>query len=222
MDPGGYDAYRTERRFAPWDVADFEHTTKLVKDITEPNRYNIRFSPSTKPSPGGPPLTPEEFATVRGGGWPLAMVQDRVDQFVYHYDVDASSKTCFKVLHDMRGLSVHFMLDVDGTIYQTLDVKERAWQATKANSRSVGIEIANIGAYRVDSPSAMATLNQYYRKEPDGQTRIVMGVLGPSAGVRTPNFVAHPRATKRSSARCRGMSTGCTTSRRSNTIHSSS
>ena len=40
------------------------------------------------------------------------------------------------------------MLDLDGTIYQTLDLKEGAWHATKANGRSVGIEIANIGAYR--------------------------------------------------------------------------
>ena len=39
------------------------------------------------------------------------------------------------------------MLDVDGTIYQSLDLKERAWHATNANSRSIGIEIANIGAY---------------------------------------------------------------------------
>jgi len=37
---------------------------------------------------------------------------------------------CFKVLHDHRDLSVHFMLDLDGTIYQTLDLKERAWHAT--------------------------------------------------------------------------------------------
>ena len=34
------------------------------------------------------------------------------------------------------------MLDVDGTIYQTLDVKERAWHATTSNTRAVGIEIA--------------------------------------------------------------------------------
>ncbi len=204
MDPGGYDAYRTERRFAPWDVSDFastlaqtnydkEHHVKNPIDVTEPNRYNVRFDPSTtKPAIGGPPLTAEEFAQVRGGGWTLPMIQARVDQFVYHYDVDASSKTCFRVLHDMRDLSVHFMLDVDGTIYQTLDVKERAWQATIANSRSVGIEIANIGAYPADSPNGNATLAQYYRKEPGGQTRIVMGVLGPAAGVRTPNFIAHP------------------------------
>ena len=41
------------------------------------------------------------------------------------------------------------MLDIDGTIYQTLDLKEAAWHATKANGRSIGIEIANIGAYPV-------------------------------------------------------------------------
>src|SRR4051812_41872492 len=27
-DPGGYDAYRTERRFVPWTVASFEETAK--------------------------------------------------------------------------------------------------------------------------------------------------------------------------------------------------
>lgn len=29
---------------------------------------------------------------------------------------------------------------------QTLDVKERAWHATTANDRSVGVEMCNIGA----------------------------------------------------------------------------
>jgi N-acetyl-anhydromuramyl-L-alanine amidase AmpD len=51
-------------------------------------------------------------------------------------------------------LSVHFLLDVDGTIYQTLDLKERARHATKSNDRSIGVEIANVGAYPVgaDNP----------------------------------------------------------------------
>lgn len=50
------------------------------------------------------------------------------------------------MLHDRRGLSCHFLLDVDGTIYQTLDLRERAWHATTSNDRSIGIEIANVGA----------------------------------------------------------------------------
>src|SRR5262245_19754063 len=42
-DPAGYDAYRTERRFAPWDVADFSSTAKeLPKDFEQPNRYGVR------------------------------------------------------------------------------------------------------------------------------------------------------------------------------------
>ncbi len=57
-----------------------------------------------------------------------------------HYDVTAYSRTTFQVLHDYRGLSVHFMLDVDGTIYQTLDLKERAYHAGTANSRSVCVK----------------------------------------------------------------------------------
>ena len=46
-----------------------------------------------------------------------------------------TSPRCFQVLQDQRGLSVQFMLDLDGTIYQTLDAKEAAWHATVANGR---------------------------------------------------------------------------------------
>ena len=50
------------------------------------------------------------------------------------------------------------MLDLDGTIYQTLDLKEGAWHATVANGRSIGIEIANIGAYPPDESTAAGDL----------------------------------------------------------------
>jgi N-acetyl-anhydromuramyl-L-alanine amidase AmpD len=79
------------------------------------------------------------------------------------------------------------MLDVDGTIYQTLDVKERAWQASEANSRSVGIEICNIGAWG----DKLKTLATYYRKDANGQTQFIPPVYAKDAQ-RTPNFVARP------------------------------
>ena len=82
---------------------------------------------------------------TRAGGPVLADLKRDVDQFVIHFDATGSSATTFKVLQK-RGLSCHFLLDADGTVYQTLDLKERAWHATKANDRSVGIEIANTGA----------------------------------------------------------------------------
>src|SRR5215471_21865816 len=41
MDPGGYDAYRVERRFSPIDKADWEHSTEEVRDLRTPNRYSL-------------------------------------------------------------------------------------------------------------------------------------------------------------------------------------
>ena len=180
MDPGGYDAYRVERRFSSMDKSDWENSQADVKELTSPNRYNLRKSG----------LTDEEIERVRGGGWDLTTLQKVVDQFVIHFDACGTSRQCFNVLQDHRGLSVHFMLDLDGTIYQTLDLKERAWHATSSNSRSVGIEIANIGAY---SPDQKNPLDQWYAEEADGRTRITIpGKYGDGA-IRTPGFIGHPR-----------------------------
>jgi N-acetylmuramoyl-L-alanine amidase len=158
-DPGGYDAYRTERRFAPLDQSSFEKSK--TEELNSPNRYGTRRVA----------LTPEQVEKVRGGGWDLPLLQDKVDQFVIHFDVCGSSKKCFEVLHDQRGLSVQFMLDVDGTIYQTLDLKERAWHATKANDRSIGIEIANVGTFK-DKTKGLAA--QWYAPDSSGKTRLTL------------------------------------------------
>ena len=68
--------------------------------------------------------------------------QRDIDLFVTHWDVCLSSKICQRVL-DRRGISVHFLIDNDGTIYQTLDTTHVAWHAGSVNHRAVGVEIAN-------------------------------------------------------------------------------
>ncbi|MFM1769814.1 MAG: hypothetical protein RJA22_2343 [Verrucomicrobiota bacterium] len=178
-DPGGYDGYRVERRFSPYDESAWETSKFLVKDLSTPNRYNLRRAG----------LTEAQVERVRGGGWDLPLLQEVVDQFVLHYDVAGTSRQCFKVLHDQRGLSVHFLLDLDGTIYQTLDLKERAWHATSSNTRSVGIEIANVGAY---GDSTAAPLRDWYRRDPDGGTRLVIPTRFGDGGVRNTNLVLRP------------------------------
>jgi N-acetyl-anhydromuramyl-L-alanine amidase AmpD len=115
-------------------------------------------------------LSPLEIERVRGGGWDLPLLQRVVDQLVIHFDARGTSRRCFEVLHDIRGLSVHFLLDLDGTVYQTLDLKESAWHATIANGRSIGIEIANVGAYPVGQSE---TLSKWYRRDAAGEVRIV-------------------------------------------------
>jgi N-acetylmuramoyl-L-alanine amidase len=178
MDPGGYDAYRVERRFSQLDKADWEHSTEEVKDLRTPNRFNMRKNG----------LTPEEVERVRGGGWDLPLLQKVVDQFVIHFDVCGTSRQCFNVLHDHRDLSVHFMLDLDGTLYQTLDLKERAWHATTSNARSVGIEIANMGAYRTNEANPF---DEWYTKDAQG-TRVTIPARLGDGGERTHNFVGRP------------------------------
>lgn len=174
-DPGGYDAYRVQPRFKPLALE------RPTDDI------GARYGPIRKHLP------PETLERIERDGWTLDDLRDNVDIFVLHYDACGVAQRCFQVLHDERGLSVHFLLDVDGTIYQTLDVKERAWHAGPANDRSVGIEIANIGAYPPDD----ATLDRWYRVVPGGGAEMTLPDAWGAGGVRTPGFVARPARNER-------------------------
>ncbi len=179
LDPGGYDAYRVERRFAPIKESDWDTSHADARSLNSPNRYSLRRAG----------LTTNEIERVRGGGWDLPLLQRVVDQFVLHFDVCGVSRRCFEVLQDDRDLSVHFMLDLDGTIYQTLDLKERAWHATTSNDRSVGVEIANIGAYPVNEKNPFA---DWYRTNANGRVFLTIPARLGDGGIRTPNFVGHP------------------------------
>src|SRR5207244_10630416 len=57
--------------------------------------------------------------------------------------------------------------DADGTIYQTLDLVERAFHAEEANSDSIGVEICNRG--RVDR-------SEWSKLPPDYRTRVTREV----------------------------------------------
>ena len=184
LDPGGYDAYRVNARFKPYDESGWDDIKDDMPAWGSPARYNLRRD---RFRAGVPDLTDEEVEQVRGGGWTLEQLQRVVDQFVIHYDVCGTSQYCFEVLHDHRSLSVHFLLDTDGTIYQTLDLQERAWHAGSANSRSIGIEIAHIGAYPPDEPNP---LDQWYVKGDDGDVR--MAIPAARGKPRTEGFVPRP------------------------------
>lgn len=160
-DPGGFDAYKVP---APTGKSN-------EKSKADRKRYDYR----------APEL--DDKAT-------LAALREVVDQFVIHYDVAGVSKTCFKVLND-RGLSVHFMLDLDGTIYQSLDLKERAWHATSSNRRSIGVEIASIGAF---SPNVVPkNVADWYAKSADGRTRITVPERFGELKWRKKDFIPRPR-----------------------------
>ena len=67
--------------------------------------------------------------------------------FVNHWDVCLSAESCAKVLNN-RGISVHFCIDNDGTIFQLLDTQHKAWHAgipryEGGNTKGIGVEISN-------------------------------------------------------------------------------
>lgn len=85
------------------------------------------------------------FKAKKGNYYDYSGKPDRQPQvFVNHWDVCLSSEDCANVLNK-RGISVHFLIDNDGTIYQTLDTQHGAWHAgqRKANHNSIGVEISN-------------------------------------------------------------------------------
>ena len=157
------------------------HTGTRVVTWTDPGGYDAYQV--------APPSRPREALLNRQSGAPeLAALQGAVDQLVLHYDGCGLSKICFKTLRERR-LNVHFLLDLDGTVYQTLDLRERALHATTSNDRSIGIEIANIGAF---PPGDTAMLDKWYRPDRRGRifVRVPAGAGDPC--FRTPGFAARP------------------------------
>ncbi len=156
LDEGGFDAYRVERRFGAAETL----PSRPTPGTATPARYGRRSTDA---------LGAETARAVERDGWSLDALRSVVTQFVIHYDVCGTSRQCFRTLQDVRGLSVHFMLDVDGTIYQTLDLKERARHAGAANDRSVGIEIAHIGAW-----PDMEVISRWYAPDGAGGTVLTL------------------------------------------------
>lgn len=172
-DPGGYDAYLPRRRFGAGET----RPSRATPACDVPLRYD--------PRPTGR-LSPAARAAVAARGWGVEELSAAVDRFVVHYDVCGTARRCFEILHDVRGLSVHFLLDVDGTLYQTLDLQERARHAGAANDRSVGVEIAHIGAYR-----DFGVLGRWYPRDESG-ARVLRLPADLRDDVRTPGFQGRP------------------------------
>lgn len=152
MDAGGYDANRPFQAFGKGGLP-----TRPATGCETPTRLGRgrRLAPEARALlPDAPPGTVEVD---------LRALQAQVTQFVVHYDVAYTSANCFRVLHDRRGLSVHFLLDLDGTLYQTCDLRERARHAGNANDRSVGVEIAHPGPL-----SGQPKLEALYKRGPKG------------------------------------------------------
>jgi N-acetyl-anhydromuramyl-L-alanine amidase AmpD len=131
-------------------------------------------------------LNPETLHLVLFGK-ALDLEPFAVSQFVLHFDVCGISRNCFRVLQDERKLSVHFLLDLDGTLDQALDLREQAWHARAANPRSIGVEIAHVGAF---PPGEREALARWYQWTEAG-VRLTLPPAAGDGGLRT-NYSERP------------------------------
>src|SRR2546423_11877815 len=127
LDPGGYDAYRVERRFAPFDKSSWEASHLAVPELASPNRYGLRRDV----------LTPEQIERVRGGGWDLPLLQKVVDQFVIHFDVAGASPEWFQGVPRYRRLSGRLIVGLARAPLPTLVRQQRGGDPATVHTRSV-------------------------------------------------------------------------------------
>ena len=93
-DPGGFDAYRPHCFFDPEVVGPRDEPHRIARYHSE--RGNL------------PHVV--EVLRLQHGGWRVEDLALVVNQIVVHYDAAGSSRRCFEILHDVRGLSSHFLL----------------------------------------------------------------------------------------------------------------
>jgi len=121
-EPGGLNAYDTSKYTYTQTVQDRKTGKEKKKKVTV---SGVRYSRRNKLKKN----------------LSLKQLQGMVDQFFLHHSGLYRAEDTFHVLHRQRRLSVHFILDDDGILYQTLDLREKAWHGGKNNPQSVGIEI---------------------------------------------------------------------------------
>ena len=90
------------------------------------------------------PFTRPEGLLLPKSCYKKAKNERKPTMLVSHWDVCLSSKSCFNILKK-RKLSVHFLIDNDGTIYQLMDCNDIGFHAgnRKVNNNSIGVEISN-------------------------------------------------------------------------------
>jgi N-acetyl-anhydromuramyl-L-alanine amidase AmpD len=96
------------------------------------------------------------FRRGRRGGAPT--------RIILHHDGALSSASTTTILQ-RRGLSYHFSIDNDGTIYQLVDLADTAWHTAGQNDDSIGVSLSNAfytsfrGRYQPPRTEGRATLN---------------------------------------------------------------
>ena len=103
----------------------------------------------------------------------------KVSFIIFHYTETKNLEDAVKLLtNKKRKVSCHYLIDYNGSIYNLVDIKKRAWHAGESswenlmdiNSRSIGIEIVNPGEkkkikYKVKQINSLIELTKLLKKK---------------------------------------------------------
>ena len=73
----------------------------------------------------------------------MARLREKLKMVLLHTDLTSDSRSCWRALA-MRGLSTHFMINWDGTIFQGADVGKTTIHGGAVNQISVGIDLNSL------------------------------------------------------------------------------
>tara|TARA_Y100000593_G_C4272254_1_gene318010 strand:+ start:326 stop:1219 length:894 start_codon:yes stop_codon:yes gene_type:complete len=156
----------THRRIVTYRLSQIDEYEP--EDITEKDDANLVYRGNFIPIDWGKVVlwSEEKGLNLNSKNYRPYFEKRKINSFVNHWDVCLSSKSCASVLNK-RGLSVHFLIDNDGTIYQLCDINHMCFHAgSKVNPTSIGVEISN--AYYLK-------YQNWYEKRGFGKRPIVEG-----------------------------------------------
>ena len=118
--------------------------SKYVSSVSDNNYQSIVYDGNLYPIEWDKVILWDESQGIEARHYSKIIGEPREPKvFVNHWDVCLDSKMCQRVLNN-RGLSVHFLIDNDGTIFQTCDIQHICYHAgKKVNPHSIGVEVAN-------------------------------------------------------------------------------
>jgi len=125
-------------------------------------------------------------------------LQQSVHQLILHYDVCYCSYQCHQIMKDSSFKGSHFYLDLDGTLYQTVDLY---WKTNTApaddklgNERSVHVEMANLSWEALARESSLYPVDRDQYRKTGEKWRLILPDKYKNK-IRKPGFTPRPTRT---------------------------
>ena len=187
----------------PADIAGV-HSPRTIDDPDDPSRCR--------------PNELESVAATAAGRSPQLQAEASINSCFTTTSAGISSELLSHVLQDFRGLSVQFMLDIDGTLYQTTR-REGARVPGLAGERPLDRHRDREHRQLRRPARRTAPLQQWYKKDAERsrRTSAVPERLRRRAGDADPRHLSARAQRRRRRPDPRGEPSGCTTSRRNST-----